>query len=79
MAIEKLDINDDLKLHINKLREILAGNSDELSQPEAAQGCGAYCKITCAYYCRSACEGNCTAKCSDLAAAGCTLRMIFPI
>jgi hypothetical protein len=78
MDKRKLEISDDLKIHLSKMREALAGVSfeyDDIVIPK--EGCGAQCEITCAHYCWSNCYDTCRKGCKDFFAIACELKMIF--
>jgi hypothetical protein len=76
----KLELSNELKLHLKQMKEALAGVSLEglnsISYPQG--GCGGVCRITCSNYCRPDCFESCDSGCSDIMAAACELRMIYP-
>jgi len=64
MSTMKLKVTDDLMLHLEKMKSILAGSPVSTGNEFVTEGCGAHCKVTCAHYCHATCEAQCKLDCS---------------
>jgi len=61
----RLELPDDVRLHLEAMKKLLAGMPGGLSYFNEEGGCGAQCKITCAHYCRAECEAQCKQTCDS--------------
>ena len=74
--MRKLDVNDDVKSYLEKMRDIFAElslSNEHLSKVVAGEPCGAYCMVTCAYWCRPSCEMQCKDSCDQTCKYTCNL------
>ncbi len=61
----KLELDEELKVKLSQMREILAGVLDPNikpigEDPTTPPGCGHYCMITCSWHCEDTCADSCS-------------------
>ena len=71
MTRKRLEVSDDVKLHLEEMKKKLAGFSNQRLSFATEGGCGEQCMLTCAHYCHSACETYCNVNCSQGCVNGC--------
>lgn len=79
MEKKKLELSDDVVLHLKHMRDALAGvpemksavGGDELSRAS----CGELCEVTCSYYCMNNCEDTCMSVCDEECSGSCSFFM----
>jgi len=61
MKTRRLNIKDDVRIRLQKIRESLAGVTldDEEMSKILIGGCGGICYVTCSFYCESSCKESC--------------------
>lgn len=67
----KLEVSEDLKLHIEQMRDALAGvSSFDPGEISYAQ-CGQLCEVTCSHYCWNNCDDVCLNSCESMCEGYC--------
>lgn len=79
----KLKLDEDIKMKLEKMREILAGVKDPNMKPIGEDptlppGCGHYCMVTCSYYCEDTCAESCKPPNNNVSSAGCAYKYVDP-
>jgi len=73
----KLEVTQEVKLKLERMKEILAGTPRGEYISGVDDGCGGVCMFTCSYYCRPTCIAQCSTGCGSDCTGDCFNTGVF--
>jgi len=67
----RLVVSDEIRLKLERMKEILAGTPRGEYISGLNDGCDGVCRFTCSYFCRPQCEAQCISGCGSGCADSC--------